>query len=60
MEIRLRDPRLPPFLDEITIRGLRLGKSEADLRIRRSSGRDVELDVVRSKGTIRFSVAPVA
>ena len=58
-EIRLRDPRLPPFLEEITIRGLRLGRSEADLRIRRSSG-SVELDVVRSKGAIRFSIVPAA
>src|SRR5262249_38824569 len=57
-EIRLREPRLPPFLDEITIRGLRLGNSEADLRIRRRSDNDVGLDVLRSKGAIRFSVVP--
>jgi glycogen debranching enzyme len=57
-EIRLREPRLPPFLDDITIRGLRLGDSETDLRIRRCSDNDVALDVVRSKGTIRFSVVP--
>jgi glycogen debranching enzyme len=59
-EIRLREPRLPPFLDEITIRGLRLGNSEADLRIRRCSNNGVGLDVMRSKGTIRFSIVPAA
>jgi glycogen debranching enzyme len=59
-EIRLREPRLPPFLDEITIRGLRLGDSEADLQIRRCSDNHVSLDVMRSKGTIRFSVVPAA
>jgi glycogen debranching enzyme len=59
-EIRLRDARLPPFLDEVTIRGLRLGKAEADLRVRRISDNEVSLDVVRSKGTIRLSIVPAA
>jgi glycogen debranching enzyme len=60
MEIRLRDPRLPPFVDQITIKGLRLGSSEGDLRIRRRSSDDVALDVIHSKGTIRFSIVPPA
>ena len=58
MEVRLRDPRLPPFLDEVTVRNLRLKNAEADLRIRRGSNDDVALQVIRSKGTIRFSIVP--
>jgi glycogen debranching enzyme len=60
MEVRLRDPQLPPFLDEVVIRGLRLRDAEADLRIQRGSHHDVALEVTRSKGTIRFSIVPPA
>jgi hypothetical protein len=60
MEVRLRDPQLPPFLDEVVIRGLRLRDAEADLRIHRGSHHDVALEVTRSKGTIRFSIVPPA
>ncbi len=56
MSVRLREPRLPPFLDEVTIRNLRLGDAEADLRIMRRSGEEVSLDVVRSRGAIRCSI----
>jgi glycogen debranching enzyme len=58
MEVRLRDPRLPHYLDEVTVRSLRLKNAEADLRIRRGSNDDVSLEVIRSKGTIRFSIVP--
>ena len=60
MEVRLRDPRLPPFLDEVMVRGLRLKDAEADLRIQRGSNDDVALEVTRSKGTISFSIVPPA
>src|SRR5262245_32166281 len=60
MEVRLRDPQLPPFLDEVLVRGLRLKNAEADLRIRRGSNEDVALEVIRSKGTISFSIVPPA
>jgi len=56
MSVRLREPRLPRFLDEVTIRNLRLGDAEADLRIMRRSDEDVSLDVVRSRGAIRCSI----
>jgi len=56
MSVRLREPRLPPFLDEVTIRNLRLGDAEADLRIMRRSDKDVSLDVMRSRGAIRCSI----
>jgi glycogen debranching enzyme len=58
--IRLRDPRLPPFLNDITIRDLRLGDSVADLKIRRLSDRDVTLEIAQSRGEIQFAIVPPA
>jgi glycogen debranching enzyme len=53
-EIRLRNPRLPAFLDEVFIRDLRLGKSTVDLILHRH-GNDVGLQVLRKEGSIRVS-----
>jgi glycogen debranching enzyme len=53
-EIRLRNPRLPPFLDEVILRNLRLGQSSIDLLIRRH-GEDVSLQVIRTVGQIQVS-----
>jgi glycogen debranching enzyme len=53
-EIRLRNPRLPPFLDEVILRNLRLGQSSVDLLLRRH-GEDVSLQVVRTAGQIQVS-----
>jgi glycogen debranching enzyme len=48
-EIRLRNPRLPSFLDEVTLRNLRLDGASVDLRVRRH--RDaVSLDILRTHG----------
>jgi len=60
MEVRLRDPQLPPFLDEVTVKSLRLKNAEADLRVRRGSNGDVALEVTRSSGAITFSIVPPA
>ena len=54
-EIRLRNPRLPEFLDEVILRGLRLASSSVDLRVRRH-GETVSLDTQRSSGDIRVSI----
>ncbi len=54
-EIRLRNPRLPKFLDEVTMRELRLGASSVDLRVRRH-GDTVSLDTPRISGDIRVSI----
>src|SRR6185295_14500614 len=54
-EIRLRDPRLPAFLNEVVLRDLRLGASSVDLRIRRHDG-EVSLEVVRTRGQIQVSI----
>ncbi len=54
-EIRLCNPQLPPFLDEVFLRNLQLGTSNVDLRIRRH--RDtISLDTPRIDGDIRVSV----
>src|SRR6516165_9835376 len=54
-EIRLRNPRLPEFLDEVMLRDLQLGPSSADLRVRRH-GRTVSLDTPRITGDLHVSV----
>jgi len=54
-EIRLRNPRLPEFLDEVTLRDLRLSSSSVDLRVRRH-GDTVSLDTPRIRGDIRVSI----
>ena len=54
-EIRLRNPRLPAFLNEVVLRDLRLGASGVDLRVRRH-GEDVSLEVLRTRGEISVSI----
>ena len=54
-EIRLRNPRLPAFLNEVMLRGLRLGPSSVDLRVRRQ-GDDVSLEVMGTRGQIQVSI----
>jgi glycogen debranching enzyme len=54
-EIRLRDPRLPAFLNEVVLRDLQLGPSSVDLRIRRH-GEEVSLEVMRTRGHIQVSI----
>src|ERR1700732_2754004 len=51
-EIRLRNPRLPAFLNEVILRALGLGDSSVDLCVRRH-GDDVSLEVLRTRGQIQ-------
>jgi glycogen debranching enzyme len=53
-EIRLRNPGLPAFLDEVVLRHLRLHQSSVDLRLRRH-GEEVSVQVIRSQGHVRVS-----
>jgi glycogen debranching enzyme len=53
-EILLREPRLPAFLEEVTLRNLRLGRSTVDLMLRRH-GSDVSIQVLRNEGQIRIA-----
>ena len=54
-EIRLRNPRLPAFLNDVTIRGLTLGNGSVDFAVRRH-GTEVSLQILRCEGDIRVSV----
>ena len=54
-EILLRAPRLPTFLDEVTLCNLQLGHSSLDLTVRRH-GADVSLQILRNDGQIRVAV----
>ncbi|MDU1668565.1 MAG: amylo-alpha-1,6-glucosidase, partial [Bradyrhizobium sp.] len=54
-EIRLRNPRLPAFLDWVVLRDLRLGNSTIDLRIRRHD-EDISMEVLRRRGQIQVSL----
>ena len=54
-EIRLNNPRLPAFLDEVMLRNLQLGSSYVDLRVRRHN-QTVSLDTPRISGRIRVSI----
>jgi glycogen debranching enzyme len=54
-EIRLRNPRLPAFLNEVILRELQLGPSSVDLRVRRH-GDDVSLEVLGTRGRIQVSI----
>ncbi|MGE0211792.1 MAG: glycogen debranching N-terminal domain-containing protein [Parvibaculaceae bacterium] len=50
-EVRFMQPTLPGFLDEVTIRGLKLAGSELDVKIHRH-GEDVTVNVLRRVGDV--------
>jgi glycogen debranching enzyme len=54
-EVRLRDPVLPDFLDEVIIRNLRLGSSEIDVRLHRY-GSDVTANILRRTGSAKVLI----
>ena len=54
-EIRLRNPYLPAFLDEIILRNVQLGESRSDLKIRRHGG-EVSVELLRTRGNLQVSV----
>jgi glycogen debranching enzyme len=53
-EILFRNPRLPPFLEEVILRNLRLGQSAMDVMLHRH-GTDVSLQVLRNEGHIKVA-----
>jgi glycogen debranching enzyme len=54
-QLRLRNPRLPKFLDEVILRDLQVGDSSVDIAVRRD-GEAVSVSVLRALGTIEVSV----
>jgi glycogen debranching enzyme len=55
LELRLKDPVLPDFLDEVVIRNLRIGPETVDLRLKRH-GSDVAANVLSRSGSVRVLV----
>jgi glycogen debranching enzyme len=54
-EIRLRNPRLPLFLDELVLRNLQLKQSSVDLKVRRHAN-EVSVEILERRGQIQVSV----
>ncbi|MBO0752618.1 MAG: amylo-alpha-1,6-glucosidase, partial [Bradyrhizobiaceae bacterium] len=54
-ELRLRRPSLPKFLNEVTVRDLRIGEGYVDFTVRRD-GAGVSLSVLRTQGPVEVSV----
>jgi glycogen debranching enzyme len=54
-EFRFRDPIMPAFLDEIVLRNVQLGSSQADFRMHRY-GNDVATNVLFRKGNAKILI----
>jgi glycogen debranching enzyme len=54
-QIRLRNPHLPPFLENVTLRNVSLGEASADIAVHRR-GNDVSLHVIKIDGDLEVSV----
>jgi len=54
-ELRLRNPRLPAFLDEVVLRNLQLRQSSVDLKVRRHVN-EVSVEILERRGDIQVSV----
>jgi glycogen debranching enzyme len=54
-EIRLRNPRLPAFLDAVVLRNLRLKEASVDLRVQRHDT-EVSVEILRRQGHVQVSV----
>src|ERR687888_670037 len=54
-QIRLRNPRLPSFLDELVLRNLQLKQSSVDLKVRRHAN-DVSVEMLERRGQVQVAV----
>jgi len=54
-EIRLHNPSLPSFLDEVVLRNLHLKYSSVDLKVRRHAN-DVSVEILERRGDIQVSI----
>ena len=54
-EIRLRNPTLPGFMNEVVIKNLRLGASTVDIRIH-AYGKDVTANILNREGTATVAI----
>jgi glycogen debranching enzyme len=53
-EIRLRNPRLPPFLGELVLHNLQLADASVDLMVRRH-GDEVSMELLQTSGKIQVT-----
>jgi hypothetical protein len=53
-EIRLRNPCLPPFLDEMVLRDVRLNHASVDIKLRRHRS-GVGVEVLEQRGRVQVS-----
>lgn len=54
-KLRIVRPRMPGFVNRIALRGLRVGKSSADLEFRRTDD-GAEVDVLQTSGQLTVEV----
>ncbi|HET9664735.1 MAG TPA: amylo-alpha-1,6-glucosidase, partial [Burkholderiales bacterium] len=54
-ELRFRRPRLPPFLEQVTLRSLRVGEDCMDIELCRHQ-HDVSVNVLRREGNARLVI----
>jgi glycogen debranching enzyme len=54
-EIRLRNPCLPSFLDEMVLRDLQLSEASIDIKVRRHRS-SVSVEVLEQRGSVQLSV----
>jgi len=54
-ELRLRNPCLPKFLDQVIVRNLQVGDSSVDIAVRRD-GETVSVSLLKALGTVEVSV----
>jgi glycogen debranching enzyme len=58
MDVLFLDPRLPDWLPEITVEGLRIGKAVVTLRFKRKSNGDTDYSVVDLTGSLHIIRQP--
>jgi hypothetical protein len=49
--VKLDQPHLPPFLDELRVRDLKVGEASLDLIVRRHGG-DTTVEIARREGKV--------
>src|SRR3954452_8255344 len=54
-QIRLINPSLPAFLEQVVLRNLQLGQSSVDLRVHRHDN-EVSLEILRRRGQVQVSI----
>jgi glycogen debranching enzyme len=54
-EIRLRNPRLPDFLDWVVLRNLQLGSSSVDLKVHRHAN-EVSVELLARRGLVHVAI----